>query len=123
LDPNFRAGLARYIEHSRAKIARIEEKLAPWRDGSSPLIVWGTGQLTLKLLAETSLGSAKIVAFVDSNPINQGKTLAGRPVCAPSEIKDRAAPILVATMLHHKEISATIRGRLQLPNPIVTLNP
>jgi SAM-dependent methyltransferase len=121
VDAGFRAGMIHYIERSREKIAQIEEKLARWRDGSTPLIVWGTGQLTMKLLSETSLAAIPIAAFVDSNPINQRKMLAGRPILAPNEIKDHTAPILIATMLHDKEISATIRGTLQLPNPIITL--
>jgi SAM-dependent methyltransferase len=122
VDLEFRKGMTNYIELSRRKISQIEEKLAPLRTSTSPLIVWGTGQLTMKLLAETSLGAACIAAFVDSNPINQGKTLVGHPILAPHQIKDHRAQILVATMLHQKEITATIRGELQLPNPVITLD-
>jgi SAM-dependent methyltransferase len=122
VDVEFRKRMTNYIELSRRKISQIEERLAPLRTSTSPLIVWGTGQLTMKLLAETSLGVARIEAFVDSNPINQGKTLVGHPILAPDQIKDHRAPILVATMLHQREITATIRGELQLPNPIITLD-
>jgi hypothetical protein len=122
VDVEFRKRMTNYIELSRRKISQIEERLAPLRTSTSPLIVWGTGQLTMKLLAETSLGVTRIEAFVDSNPINQGKILVGHPILAPHEIKDHRAPILVATMLHQKEITATIRGELKLPNPVITLD-
>ena len=48
-----------------------------------PLLVWGVGQLAMKLLAETSLGKANIAGFVDSNPIHQGKKLHGHPILIP----------------------------------------
>ena len=123
IDHAFRTGLINYIEASRRKIAQIEKRLAPFRNNREPLIVWGTGQLTMKLLAETSLAAAHIVAFVDSNPINQGKKLVNIPILAPAQLQDRATPILVATLLHQKAITATIRAELQLPNPIITLDP
>ena len=86
------------------------------------MIVWGTGQLTLKLLAETPLGEARIVAFVDSNPINQGRLLRGVPILAPDAIRSMAQPILVASTLHQDEIVAVIRERMKLTNPLILLS-
>jgi SAM-dependent methyltransferase len=123
IDAQFRKRLENYIDLSHDKISQLEEILAPLTTRTEPVIVWGTGQLTMKLLAETSLARIPIAAFVDSNPVNQGKSLVGLPILAPNQIKDQVAPILVATLLHQKEITATIRGDLQLSNPIITLNP
>ncbi|GCA86292.1 hypothetical protein MiHa_04283 [Microcystis aeruginosa NIES-2522] len=53
----------------------IDLKLQSVLEDAADVIVWGTGQLAMKLLAETSLAKANIVAFVDGNPINQGSVI------------------------------------------------
>jgi SAM-dependent methyltransferase len=121
-DESLRRDLVEYIEASRRKLEKIDQRLAATVCAAGqPVLVWGTGQLTMKLLAETCLGSAAIVAFVDGNPINQGKTVVGRPVLAPRDVTDRSAPILLATLLHQDAIEETIRVQLGLPNEIVRL--
>jgi hypothetical protein len=85
------------------------------------IIVWGTGQLSMKLLAETSLSHADIVAFVDNNPINHGKVLHGKPILPPTELSKWNVPILIATLLHHHSIAKQIRN-MGLKNEIVFLS-
>lgn len=84
------------------------------------MIVWGVGQLTLKLLAQTCLAEAKVTAFVDSNPIHQGRRLAGAPILAPTALAGLRQRILIGTTLHHRAIMAQIE-KLGLTNPIVLL--
>lgn len=122
VDNSVRANLVDYIAASNRKLAKIERQLAVVCADGQPLMVWGTGQLTMKLLAETSLRKARILAFIDGNPINQGKKLIDVPILAPEEVTDRSIPILLATMLHQKAIEHTIRGKLQLPNAIIALD-
>lgn len=118
-----RERMREYVERSREMMDRLERTLAPLAaPGAGPIIVWGTGQLTLKLLTDTSLGRAEIAAFVDGNPLNQGKTLAGRPVLPPARLAGLPPhPILVATLLHGPAILARIHDGLRLPNRVVTL--
>lgn len=82
----------------------IERKLSQICQG--PVLVWGTGQLTLKLLAETTLGRAEIVAFVDNNAATWGKTLRGVPIVAPIMLVQQGwtYPIVIATILHQEAI-------------------
>jgi SAM-dependent methyltransferase len=123
-DEGFFQSIQDYTFRSGAKLqlmeTRISRKMAP----HASLIVWGTGELTMKLLAETSLRDANIVAFVDGNPVNQGKTLLGRRIYAPSEVERFGAShsILIATLLHQEAITRTIREDLGLTNQIVGLN-
>lgn len=118
-NPDFRKNLDRYITKSREQLAAIDERLRAVADG--PVFVWGTGQLTLKLLAETSLARAQIAAFTDGNPINHGKQLCNTEIIAPERLKTLPPhPIIIGTLLHHPEISRRIRA-LGLTNPIVTL--
>jgi SAM-dependent methyltransferase len=122
IDLEFREALISYIAASRKKIATISARLESLSHGRSSILVWGTGQLTMKLLAENALPLDRVAAFVDGNPINQGKTLLGIPILAPNEIADRESPILIATLLHQKEIASRIKDSLKLPNPLILLD-
>ena len=123
-DSDLLASLEEYVGRSSEILARIESVIGPLVRSRMPLVVWGTGQLTMKLLAETSLFDANLVALVDGNPINHGKTLCGRAICPPERIPIIApdACILIGTLLHHEAIVRRIRGDLGLKNQIVTLS-
>ena len=89
---------------------------------NTPLIIWGTGQLTLKLLAQAVFENNKIVALVDSNPINHGKLIDGIKIVSPDYVKLLPPyPIVIGSMLHHANILNQISNDLVLTNPIVTL--
>jgi SAM-dependent methyltransferase len=110
-----------YIEKSTTIMAGLDAKIKSVLKKSDEVIVWGTGQLAMKLLAETSLGHAKIAAFVDSNPINQGKILRGIRIVSPDQIFALDYPIIVTTILHALEVKNTIKNHLKISNEIVLL--
>jgi SAM-dependent methyltransferase len=116
-----RSKILEYIAQSRQVMDQIEDRLHPAVTSGEQLIVWGTGQLALKLLAETSLGAARIAAFVDGNPINHGRLLRGQRILAPEQVADLPYPIVIASTLHEGEIVQTIRDRLGLANRLITL--
>ncbi len=101
---------------------RYEARIRGLIDRSSELIVWGTGQLTLKLLNETSLGDARIAAFVDGNPTNQGRKLRGVPILAPDALARPEGPVLVASTIHFQAISNTIRDKFGAGVEVVGLD-
>jgi hypothetical protein len=121
-DTALRQALQDYVAVSTRSMREIDARLAHGVDGGRPVIVWGTGELTAKLLADTALGRANIRAFVDSNPINQGGRLHGVPILAPETLTSGPEPIVVASILHHRAIVEAIRAR-GLHNPIVALTP
>jgi len=121
-DEVLKARLISYITISRRVMDEIEAHLQRMLAKRLPCWCWGTGQLAMKLLAETSLANAEIVAFVDSNPINQGRFLRGIPILAPSQVKPSTHPIIVASILHYRAIVENIR-QLGLPNPVIALRP
>lgn len=110
-----------YIDTSKQMMDKIELKLHNALLGQSSVIVWGTGQLVMKLLAETALAEAHIKAFVDSNPINHGQILHGIPILAPEQIVGMTDPIIVASTLHHEAIVKRIREQMKLPNDVICL--
>jgi len=118
--PDCLAAIDTYITRSSALLRIIDQRLAEAAPG--PLVVWGVGQLTLKLLVETRLGSADIVAFTDGNPLHHGKTLRERPILPPEALHTLPPhPIVIGSLLHHAAIARRIREELALPNPIVIL--
>jgi FlaA1/EpsC-like NDP-sugar epimerase len=119
-DTLLRERIQNYITISCQQLDAIDKRVQEALAAHSRVIVWGTGQLALKLLAETSLGQADIVAFVDSNPINQGKTLRGVAIVAPESIYGYPDPIVITSTLHQQSIADQIR-RMGLPNPLVFL--
>jgi ubiquinone/menaquinone biosynthesis C-methylase UbiE len=121
-DLTARHALAAYVTASARKMQAIEPILASELQ-AGPIVVWGVGQFTMRLLGETSLGGAAIAAFVDSNPIHHGRTLAGRPILAPAELHGHvtaATPIVIGSLVNLESIEAAIRG-LGLANPVVRL--
>jgi len=119
-DVDLRKKIELYIEQSKAIMDQIESRLRTTLATSPQIIVWGTGQLTMKLLVETSLAHADILAFVDNNPINHGKALRNVPIINPSQLSEINAPILIATLLHHHAIAEQIRN-MNIKNQIIFL--
>ena len=88
-----------------------------------PVVVWGAGNYTSRLLASSELGTCNILCFADNDRHKQGKTLFGLPVVAPSELQrvDPAATVLVAVAVFHEDIVAEAQA-LGLPHRIVVLD-
>ncbi len=110
------AYVARCTAAERPILAAVERLAAR----SEPFLVWGTGTLTLRLLATSALGRAPIEAFVDSNPHYQGHTLDGRPILSPDAAVRSRRPIVVSTVGHAQGILDQL-ARLGATNPVVRL--
>ena len=119
-DGELKSKIDAYIAKSQEMTDAIERRLADILKCNPKIILWGTGQLLMKLLADTALKNAGIVAFVDGNPINQGKYFGEIPILAPEEIRRFDLPILITTLLHQQEISETIH-QMGLSNDILLL--
>ena len=65
--------------------------------------------------------SARIVAFVDSNPNIQGQSFRGIPVISPKDISGRGETILIASWAFADEIEHQIRVEHGYKNPIIRL--
>jgi SAM-dependent methyltransferase len=122
-DRALREALLRYVTASDALLSRVVARCADERITGREVIVWGTGQTTAILLADTPLGAARIRAFTDSNPMYHGHTIAGVPVVPPDAL--RAMPgvsVVIGSLLHGAEIAAAIAAR-GLTNPVIRLDP
>jgi len=113
--------IAEYVRQSQTLMQQIDCDLKTQLAGQDRIVLWGAGQLAMKLLDLPSLRVKNVVAVVDSNPVLHGKRLAGAPVIAPSALSDRSAPILIATLLHEDEIASRIH-ELGVCNRVVRLS-
>jgi SAM-dependent methyltransferase len=111
-----------YIRLSAQQMENINHHLETQLANQQRVMLWGAGQLAMKLLALPALASAEICALVDNNPILRGKRFGNAPAVGPQEIAGSRDPIVIGTLLHAGEIINQIR-RLGLHNPIVELLP
>lgn len=110
-----------YVRASRESMNEIDVRIRHTLAAHKSLIVWGTGQLTMKLLTDTCLRDAEIVGFVDGNPVNQGRSIRGLPVAGGEALASGPTPILVCSLISSAAIIEAIRN-LGLTNPVVTLS-
>ncbi|MFZ5494478.1 MAG: methyltransferase domain-containing protein [Verrucomicrobiota bacterium] len=116
--PALRQYLARAVAQEAAALRQIAELVRT----QEPVLIWGAGTLTRRLLATTALGRANIVAFVDSNPAFGGQTLAGRSILPPTGLTGRSEKILIGSRVFAVEIVRAIREQFRLPNQVITLS-
>jgi SAM-dependent methyltransferase len=119
-DAELRTAIVEYVRRSAELMRALDARLATMLDGKTPIVVWGVGQLTFKLLAMTRLSEAPIQAFIDTNPKYHGATLRGVPIHPPESLRDFTGPVLVATLLHGDSILARMR-ELGAPNRALRL--
>lgn len=115
-----RLAMKEYIRISRKSLKEEKRVIRRILGIDRPILVWGTGTLCQRLLAQGELVKDNIISFVDSNPHYQGKMLAGVPIISPEQIRCNA-PILIASWGFQDEISTTIKKHLKLKNKIITL--
>jgi FlaA1/EpsC-like NDP-sugar epimerase len=119
-DKTLTSSIETYIQRSRKILDEIDTRITSALTKNRRIIVWGTGQLVMKLLVETALADAEIIAFVDNNPINQGKKLRGVNILAPDQIDRYSEPILVSSTLHQQAIVEQI-SEMGIKNPLILL--
>jgi hypothetical protein len=120
-DANTVQGLKLYVERSSSENEAVQPCLEKLASSGSPVIVWGAGCHTLRLLATSALGRANLTGIVDSNPLYQGKNVNGVPILKPDAIRGMDASILISSRVFQQSIQTQIQDTLHLENDIVTL--
>jgi hypothetical protein len=121
-DDSLRDNILSYVSASSNLMQSLNSHLLQSLVDCPEIILWGTGQLAMKLLNEEALRRTKIVACVDGNPINQGRKLAGIPILAPKGLEGFGQPIVITTTLHEAEIRNDIHS-LGIKNRVISLQP
>ena len=113
--------LQRYIAQSAADDHRLREKIDALVANRRPILVWGVGTHTTRLMATSRLADANIVAFIESNARYHGRTLHGRPILPPETLRGRSEPVLISSRVFQHEISDQIRNDLGCSNELLLL--
>lgn len=121
-DPATHTRLIDYASVSARMLEGIDQRLRHVI-ADSPVAIWGAGQFTMRLLAESSLKNADIVAIIDSNPVHHGRPLHGQKIQSPDQflrVCSPVVPIIIGSLVNLESIESSIRGR-GFVNPIVQL--
>jgi 2-polyprenyl-3-methyl-5-hydroxy-6-metoxy-1,4-benzoquinol methylase len=113
-----RTNLMEYISRDRDVERIYVERIEEITTSGEPVIIWGTGTMTRRLLTVSRLAQANIVAFADSNSHYEGTRLVGKQILSPSKLANYPQKILVFSYAFAFEILATIR-ELSLSNEVV----
>lgn len=120
-DYNTVENLKTYIVNSYNQDTILFKKLDDLEKTKVPIIVWGTGALTLRLLKYSNLKNIRILVFVDSNPKYQGNKINGIDIISPNALKTYSETILIVTYAFQKEIEDQIRNDLKINNNVIKL--
>jgi len=108
IDNHLKHHIKQYIKYSENDCHyAIISKLA---ESGEPLIVWGVGCSTTRLLSNTALHKANIVAFVDNNPKYWWDKLLAKPIIKPSELIGRNETVVVTSKLYGEQIIEQLRN-------------
>lgn len=121
-DSAFVQQIREYIRLSTDLMRIVEAELTRQIGGHEEVVLWGTGQLAMKLLDRTLLKNLKIVACIDGNPIHHGKSFAGAKIYPPSELPRFSQPVVIASLIHDREIAEGIRA-MGIANRTIHLAP
>jgi len=120
-DASTRTQLERYITLSRARDSDINGRLSRFVKSQEPIIVWGTGTHTLRLLELGSLRQCNIAMFIDSNPHYEGGLFNNVSIKTPNALLQHSHKVLVSSKVFQKEIAHYIRDELKAPNELILL--
>ncbi len=107
-DASLATDLLRYVDESNKLFAEIDARLSHDLAADDEIIVWGAGQLTMKLLAKSVLRTKKIATIVDSSPSRRGMHIAGSQIVAPADLAPSEMPIVIGSLHHEESIVASI---------------
>jgi ubiquinone/menaquinone biosynthesis C-methylase UbiE len=116
-----KSNLNTYIWGSQQIENQLQQIIDDLINAQLPILIWGVGTHTQRLLATGKLLKANICAFIDSNPRYKDKTIHGIPIISPSEIGQHDEAILISSQVFQSEIKKQIEEELKLDNTLILL--
>ena len=121
-DESLVAAAKRYVVASGERMARIDRDLREALATEPNVILWGAGQLAMKLMCDTVLAEKNVVAIVDSSPQRHGMHVGSTEIVPPIVLRDLSPyPIVIASIHSDAAIAETIDRQYHLPNPTIRL--
>lgn len=115
------AAILAYLAACQRIETTLKERISELADRGQPVLVWGIGTHTRRLLKSGALDGLQVSGWVDSDPKYQGTKMRGVPVLSPDEVKSRDESIVVSSGYVHHEIARQIHEELGVRNEVVLL--
>jgi len=118
LDFTVKQSVLKHIQQSLATEQGKEfEKL---EKNAMPIIIFGAGQYTQRLLADTNLKRCNIIAFVDNDSKKQGLKLENIKIESKEILRDFNGSVVIASAMHSQEILEEIRA-MNVQNSVIII--
>jgi SAM-dependent methyltransferase len=116
------SSLRRYVAFSKEKLAYVEVLARQLEESGEPVVIWGAGALTSRLLCDTRLAQVNLRAVIDRNKNLQGKSLLGVAISAPESVVQHAgATVFIASTTYAEEIKQTLLNEYGWTGRIISL--
>jgi 2-polyprenyl-3-methyl-5-hydroxy-6-metoxy-1,4-benzoquinol methylase len=123
IDAKASTSIKAYIDLSKQKLQQAIQEIEILVSTQEPVIIWGAGALTSRLLCDTNLSDANIQYIVDRNKDLHGKILNGLSIEAPEIIKDKnGLTIFIASTTYATEIKKELEKQYGWTGKIVTVH-
>lgn len=99
---------------------KLNIELEKIKKNGTPIMVWGAGQYTQRLLANTNLGVCNIMSFIDNDSKKQGLRLGNIEIKSKEILNSFKGPIVIASALHSQEIINEIHA-MNIQNSIIII--
>jgi FlaA1/EpsC-like NDP-sugar epimerase len=86
------------------KKVQVNKEIERMVSSREEVVVYGAGNYTYSMLADTILKNCNIIAFVDGNPNKQGVHLMGLPVYNPTFLLDFTGTVIVSVAYEPQSI-------------------
>lgn len=96
-----------FLDDSRKK-NETEKLFRSLIETQEPVIIWGAGQYTLRLLANSGLAKCNLKGIIDSDSNKQGRMIAGMIINKPDSLKEASSNVVICSALHANEIRQTV---------------
>jgi len=113
--------IKKYVQMSKLKLKVIDKIITKLIKNHEPIVIWGVGSLTSRLLATTNLQKTNILFFVDSNPLLQTTKINQIPILPSNRLKGNET-ILISSYSHAEEIKQILIKDRHHAGKIITLN-
>jgi SAM-dependent methyltransferase len=100
------ASLRSYVHQSSQLMASMDSHILAAAAENS-LVVWGAGQLAMKLLSGV-LSGCTVSAIVDTSASKWGQHFGDMQVVGPTHVPDDSSPILITSIHHQASIRSSI---------------
>ena len=119
-DSTVKNSVLKYIQKSKTAERAIRTKLEPFVKKQNPVIIWGAGNFTMRLLTESLLGKCNIVAFIDNDANKWGKTMRGVSIYPPDKVKELHGTLIICAAVYSDDILLQAKATV-ITNEIIVL--